>query len=476
MKEPEDQPPPHKAAPLWSQVRDWAWIIIPLVLAVFFAAVYFYRFVNPAPPRSITLATGSPEQTYYQVGTELSEALREQNLEVKILPTNGSIENLQLLSDPDSRVTLAFVQSGSEAAAPEVNTDDLVSLGSCFYEPLWLFYRRDLSIERLTDLRGLRVSAGPVGSGTRAVVLPLLADNGVVPENWRELALPTAQYPVHALEEGSGEKLLAGELDAVFYITSVQSPVVRELLANPEIALYEPPRAKAYATLYPFLSARELPEGVLDLQANVPAEDKSLLATSAMLVSRKDLHPAITALLLKELKGILGEPSILEKRGEFPSPDLTSLPVGEDAARFYEHGPPFLQRFMPFWAAALIDRFIFMALPLVTLMIPLFRLAGPAYRWRIRSRIYRWYRDLRDIDEKLRDDTPRKNLRTELTRLDELAGELAKVDVPLSYADALYDLRLHVDLLRRRLQDLMADHSAPPGGEGEDGGTSESGN
>ncbi len=445
-------------------LKDFAWIIIPIIVVCLLAAIFLYRFVDPAPPRELTIATGSKDQTYFQVGKGLAQALEQEGIKLKVLPTSGSVENLELLYGQDSGVDLAFVQSGVESlVAPPENARELNSLGSCFYEPFWLFHDSSLTVDKLTDLRSQGIAVGDQGSGALAVSLALLQENGLAPENWQQTTLPSDEYPLFLLGgKQAADAVLNGELAAAFFVTSPRSPLIKRLLASPKIKLFEPRRADAYLKRFNYLSKHILHEGVLDLENNLPTTDSELLATTAMLVAPQDLHPAIIPLILKELRRVLDRPAVIGGAEDFPSARFSSIELNEDAERFYEKGPPFLQRFMPFWAAALIERYIFMALPLITILIPLLRVAGPAYRWRIRSRIYKWYRDLREVDARSStDDLATETHTQDIRKLDELSEELSKINVPLSYADSLYDLQLHVDLLRRRLAEKSGELTSP---------------
>ena len=458
----------------WQIVRDYLWVILPIALVFVAAAIYLYRFVDPAPPRQLTIATGSQDQTYYAVGRRLAAALEPRGITLKVLPTQGSVENLELLRSAESGVDLAFVQGGVESLAPgSEDAQQLTSLGSCFYEPFWLFHADSLELEHLTDLADARVAVGERGSGALAVAMSLLVRNGVAPADWSARALPDSAHPLYFIGgDRAADALLAGEVDAAFFVTSPRSQLVRRLLAAPRVGVFESQRTGAYLKRFSYLSAHTLHEGVIDLAANLPGRDRELMATTAMLVARQELHPAIIPLILKELRGVLDQPALIGERGDFPSAKYSSLPVNQDAVRFYENGPPFLQRFMPFWAAALIDRYIFMALPLVTILIPLLKVAGPAYRWRIRSRIYKWYRDLREVDARHSENSSSRGDRErDIRQLDELSEELSKINVPLSYADSLYDLQMHVDLLRRRLAGAPLEPTPePPGGAPEEAG------
>lgn len=414
--------------------------------------VVAYQFVQPAPPSTITMATGSPDGAYFRFATQYREVLGRHGITLDLVETAGSVENVSLLSAPDSTVDLGLVQGGVLATGAA-----LASLGSLYFEPLWVFHRAELTVDKLTDLRGKRVSIGSDGSGTQALSLTLLKANGID----RQVA---TLLPLAMPEAARG--LLSGDLDAMFLVGSATSRVVQAVAASPKVQLMDFQRAESYARLYRYLSVITLPRGALNLAADLPAQDVTLLATTANLVARPDLHPALVGLLLQAATEIHGPGGLFEASGQFPSPQFASFPLSDEARRYYRFGPPLLQRYLPFWAASLIDRLKIMLLPLVGLLLPLIKVMPPVYRWRIRSRIYRWYSRLQDFDPELRAVDP-ANARRHLADLDRIEGEVTCVAVPLSYADELYNLRLHIDMVRRRLEQsaaMQTDDSVSRGG------------
>jgi len=424
--------------------------IAPSVVLTLLGFLLAYQFVDPAPPRHLTLGTGGPEGAYYLFGERYREILRRNGVELRVLPTAGSVENLALLTRDRQPIDAAFVQGGSR---PGGGAPGLLSLGSLYYEPLWVFYRGLRPLRRIPALRGLRLAIGAKGSGTQQLVRRVLSVNGLHEGNSRLLPLGG---------EAAAAKLLAGELDGVFLVASAQAPLVRRLLLAPGIHLMSFERASAYTRKLRFLSALVLPEGAIDLKRDVPSQDTRLLAASANLVVREDLHPALIDLLLQAAQEIHSGGGWFEKPGEFPNPEHADFPISSDARRFYRYGPPLLQSFLPFWAASLVDRTKVLLLPLVALLIPLLKIMPPIYRWRMRSRVYRWYRELQAIDLGLfhQANPPREQYREELDRIEQ---EVAKVDIPLSFADELFNLRLHIELIRRRLEGREGPVATPEG-------------
>jgi len=405
----------------------------PAALLVVVAFVVAYQFIKPAPPDRVVMATGSPEGAYHAFAQRYAAFLAREGIELVLRPSAGSQENLGLLRSGE--VELAFVQGGVDDGLEE---PALTSLGSVYYEPLWLFLRHDQSVRTLSDLAGQRVAVGPVGSGTRALAARLLADNGVPEETWDPRGGSTAI-----------ESLRAGELDAVFLVMSAESDLIDGVLRDTGLRPFDFARAEAYTRRHRFLNSVQLPEGAIDLAANIPGNAVRLLAPAANLVSHPELHPAVIDLMLQAASDAHRQGGWFEATGEFPQPGLLAFPLNKEAERYYEHGPPFLQRFLPFWAASLIDRLKVMLLPLLVLLFPLFKVMPPFYTWRMRARVYRWYDELEEAEASLAaGDRDRDWVFAELDRIEQ---EVRQVKVPLSFTDRLYDLRQHIDLVRRQV-------------------------
>jgi TRAP transporter TAXI family solute receptor len=415
-----------------------AWLAVVVVLI----AVALFQLVEPAPPREITMATGDPDGYYHTLGTYLKSRLQREGVTLNLVSTSGSSENMEMLTDPTGAVSIAFVQSGMERVfdTPEAS---LASLGSLYYEPIWLFYRRAIALDSVRDLKGLRVAVGSEGSGTRAIVGYLLGENGL--HNAGD-----GFVPVEAGGEQAVELLRSGGIDAAFFTVSPRSNTIKSLLDMPEIDFLDIRRSEAYTARYPFLSSLSIHEGLLDLERNIPPQDRTTLASTATLVVNDRFHPALTPLVLQLLSQRLRDGGMLERPGEFPSARNIGFALTGEAEHYLENGPSFLLRFMPFWAASLVDRLVIFIVPLLVIVIPLVKLAGPLYRWRIRSRIYTWYQHLQETERKLAEGKV-KNPAEEMHRLDVLNAELASVEVPLSYADELYELKEHIEYVRGRL-------------------------
>jgi len=389
-----------------------------LVVALLWAAV---AVLHPMPPRTVTMATGPEGGAYYAFGKRYRSILAREGVDLRLKQTSGSIENLALLKDPRSRVSIAFLQGGTTS---EEDSPDLESLGTVFYEPLWIFSRIVLPGKGLEELRGRRISIGPEGSGTRALSLELLKRSGI-DQSFAELLGLSPQE--------TGEKLLRGEIDAAFMITSWDAPMLRQLLAAKDIELANFPRADAYVALYPFLNEVVLPEGTGNLADNRPPEDVTLLAPKASLAVRSDLHPAIQYLLLDAAEEIHSGPGIFKKAEEFPAAESIDLPLSDVAHQYYKSGEPFLQRHLPIWLSVLIIRLFFLLIPVIGVLYPLFRFLPAIYGWKMRRRIYKLYVELRLIEQGLKSRGEGQDTRDLVEQLDRLEDKANNMFVTVSY-------------------------------------------
>ena len=419
--------------------RDRLGIYGPALLVMLLGFVVAYQFVEPAPPRSFTLASGGIDGAYHLYAERYRERLARHGITVELRNTAGSVENLALLRAGE--VDVALVQGG--IAEPAGNEDSLEGLASLYHEPLWVFHRLG---DELVDLRGLagkHLAVGAVGSGTRAVALQLLAANGLD-------AVTTVQRDYTGA--AAAEALRSGVVDAAFFVAAPSSPVVAGLLRDADVQLLGFTRAEAYTRQFDFLSRVTLVAGQVDLAAGKPEVDAPLVAPTANLVAVTGFHPALVSLLLQAANEVHGGSDGFSPPGTFPSPQHLDLPLSDAARRYHANGPPFLQRYLPFWAATLVDRLAVMLVPLLTLLLPLFKILPPTYRWRVRSRIYRWYRDLRTVEQRIFNGADDETTAWANGELDRIELEVSQINVPLSYADQLFNLRLHIRFVRRELR------------------------
>ena len=409
---------------------------VVIMIAIFF---FIYYFVDPIPPRRLSIGCGPPDGQNFIYAQAYQKILAKQGIELKLRNTAGSVENLNLLANASEGVDVAFVQGSMKSLAQ--NTD-LESLGSLFFEPLWIFHRNQLSLRRMPDLKGLRIAVGEEGGGTKILALRLLELNGINPQNTELLSI--------GYQKAAG-MLLAGEVDVAFFVSTHLAPHVIKLIDSKSVKLMGNERADAYALLFHYLYILKIPEGVIDFEKNIPSREITLVAPTTQLVVQPNLHPALVNLLLIAAKEVHKSGGEFEREGEFPSPKYLDFALSPDAERFYKFGPPFLQRFLPFWAAILFNRFILLLLPVVAVVLPFIQLMLIIYRSRVQSRIYRWYSKLPAFDPERHKGETADQLREYLIELQKIEEKVSSVSVPLAFANELYHLRMHIDMLISKL-------------------------
>ncbi len=400
------------------------------ILIVVLGLVVAFLFMAPAPPKTITIAGGATGGTYAATAEHYAEALRVQGIEVSVLTTAGSVDNLKRVKAKEADV--GIVQTG---VAADLGVEGARSLGAVFYEPFWVFHRADVVVDELQDIAGKRVAIGPEGSGVRALATLLLNEAGV----------KAGSYAAgDQAGQAAAAALKAGEIDVALVVSGATTSWISDLIGDPAISLTSMREANALARRHPYLDEVTLYRGVVDLARILPKDDVTLIAPAAQIVVREDLHPAIQSLLLEAAFKEHGGGSILADGGRFPTSQLADIPVSDEAERYYKGGPTFLRSIFPYSVANFLERAWVLAIPLITLLIPLVRAAPPLYRWRIRRKIYVWYKDLRDLEAAGRAAETVEE-RTEVrAKLADLQAETGKVEVPVSYTDDLYRLRSHI--------------------------------
>jgi TRAP-type uncharacterized transport system substrate-binding protein len=437
-------------------LRELLLTALPFAALTLALLVVAYIVLDPAPPKRTVLATGPEQSATAEFGKRYASELRRYGIEVVLRTTRGSLENLQLLRDETQHVDFAFVQGGASEAVRAVDEDrtgvPLVSLGSMFYEPVWLFYREaaakklpQATLSELAQLRGWRVNLGATGSGMPGLMGKLLGANGVEPDELKRSFLDVTPAVV---------ALLGGELDALAFASAPESPMAQMLLQTPGVKLLEFVQAQAYSRRLPFLSPVTLPRGVADLARDVPTHDVALIAPTTSLLAREGMHPALVQLFAQAAGKIHGAPGWISGSGHFPTPQSTEFPLAREADRYYRSGAPLLQRYLPFWLANLVDRMWVVLFSIIAVLIPLSRIVPPLYRFRVRSRVFRWYRHLRQIEARI--DSGGADAAGLLAELDRLEAKTAEVTVPLSYTDELYALRSNIAMVRARLVQARA--------------------
>ncbi|MFL9925634.1 TAXI family TRAP transporter solute-binding subunit [Herbaspirillum lusitanum] len=430
--------------------RDLAISFGPFLLLILVGIWLVIWLIRPAPPNTLTIAAGPEDSSFWRSAEKYKAILARDGIRLKVLVTNGSLDNLKLLTSEDGeQVDVGFVQGG---VADGVNTDSLMSLGSVAYVPVSVFYRTPPRVAgrkpappltRLSELSGKRVAIGGPGSGSRALALNLLKINGIEAGGKTTLLDIGGDEAARALSEG--------KIDAAFLMgDSVALATMGKLMRTSGIHLLEFAQADAYVRRFSYLNELTMPKGVFDLARNVPDHDAHLIAPTAELVARDDLHPALSDLLIEAAHEVHGKASVLQKAGEFPAPLAHEYRISDDATRYYKSGKSFVYRTLPFWLASLVDRALVLILPIILLLIPGVKLVPLVYGWRIRSRIYRWYGALIALERGVTGHTPEEQAEM-LKQLDEIETAVNRMKMPLAFADQFYVLREHIGFVRTRL-------------------------
>jgi len=408
-----------------------------LVAAVLLVVALIAAFWKPGPPSRVIMSTGAADGAYHAYGKRYQEILARSGVELVLLPSAGAVENLERLRERKGGVTLSLVQGGLLQPGDE---DKLVSLGAVTYEPLWIFHRGSLPIGQFADLSGRRIAAGVPGSGTRKVVESLLERHGLD-------GLNTPLLPLGGVK--AAEALERGEVDVAMLVSAPDGAAVQRLLRQPNVSLWSMRHADAYVSQFPVLTRVEIPEGAVDLKYNLPSQATTLVSLKASLVATSDIHPVLVDLLLDAAREVHGGGGLIRRPGEFPSAEAAEYPMSPDAERFYKSGPSALRRYLPYWTAVWIQRFIFFGLPLLAVGIPLARMLPGMYRWSIRRRIYRWYGELSYIERAAAQG--RGDRQAQLRRLAEIEDRVNRLRTPASFGGEAYTLRSHVLMVRQRL-------------------------
>jgi TRAP-type uncharacterized transport system substrate-binding protein len=421
--------------------RDLAETLLPVLILSAIAVAVALHYVRPAPPRTLTISAGPAGSTFAAVADQYRRILARSGITLNVLPSRGSLENLARLRDPGSGVDIGLVQSG---VAGGVASGEVISLGSVFYEPVTIFYRRDRPIERLSQLQGGRIAVGANGSGTRALALALLAANGIEPGGATRLLDLEGEAARQALQSRAADAIvLTGD--------SASTATLREMLHAPGIRLYDFSQGEAYVRRFRYLSKLDVPAGAFDLGENLPATATTLLAPTVELLAHRDLHPALSDLLIEAATEVHGRATLFQNANQFPAPQVHDFPISADATRFYKSGKSFAYRYLPFWLASLLDRALVVLLPIVVVVIPGLRYLPQLYGWRIDSRIHRRYGELMALEREALGAPTAAQRAALLERLAEIEKSVIARKMPGSHAEQIYVLRQHISFVRQRL-------------------------
>lgn len=424
--------------------RDAVATLGPIMLISALAIAATFHFVRPAPPDTLTIGGGPEGSNFRSVAEKYREILARNGIDLRIVPSRGSADNLDLLAD--YKVDVALVQSG---VTRNGGTDDLVSLGTMFRQPVSIFYRAAQPITRLSQMQDMRIAMGRDGSGTRFLAIALLKDNGIAPDG------KTTFLDLEG--DDASRALLARQVDAIFLSgDSASIDTVRVLLHEDGVRLFDFVQGEAYERRFRYLNRLQLPAGAFDLGENLPDHPITMMAPTVELLAHTDLHPALSDLLVEAAHEVHNRSSLMQNPGEFPHAIEHDYPMSASAARYYKSGAGFASRNFPFWLASLMNRAAVVLVPILVVLIPGLRFAPNLYGWRIKRRIYKRYGELMALERAAQEPmTPEKRVAL-LDKLNEIEKSIISGKMPGAFADQIYVLRRHIKFVRESLDPQAA--------------------
>jgi len=433
----------------WSFLTgNWLYILPGLALLV--ALLYIVR---PLPPRSLTIATGQAHSTADVIGHKYQSFFRAHGVDLQLIPTLGAEENLQLLAQ--GKVDAAFAQGGLPL---DNQADEVLSLGSIAYQPLWLFYYGSDAAE--SDLNTLlskrRTSINVHGSSTRILAEQVLSAQGIDLASANLLTLNTSES-VRAFKEK--------KIDAIFLVGSMESENIQHISQLPGVQLYNFKLADAYAKKFQYLDPVVLPAGAFSFYPVTPKSDVHMIATTVDILVTDRVHPAHQLLLLEATAEFDRKRVSYFTQGKFPTYMDMRIPESDVARRFFKEGSPLLWGYAPFWVASLFDEVWFYLLAIGAIVIPLLGFV-PSYRkTHAVLSIESCYDELRSIENALEHERMQTSDAAAaavdadlLEQIDRLADKARSLWVPTGNRNAYYDLRAAIHIVREDILAALGKH------------------
>ena len=409
--------------------------VVGIVSIISLALIYFI----PAPPSTVTMATAFKGSSFEYYGRRYREIFARSHVQLELRETDGAVENVKLLQDQKSGVQFALAFGGISGGEP---APGVLSLGTVYNNPFWIFYSSDESLDRLSQLKGKRIAVGPAGSGTRFSAERILGKSGV--DSATATLLPFGgEAAVAALNES--------KVDAVWIAGAPDAAAVNSFLLNPKVRLMSFPMAEAFTRTFPELVRLVLPQGVIDFDQIIPLNDVVLIGSTVKVLVRSDLHPEIVQLLLQTMVEAHSGSNIFQRSGEFPNSTDAEYPVAPAAIDFYKTGPSFMQRHLPLWLSVHAQRAIAVLVAGIAIGLPLSRFLPVVYQWIMRRRLIYWYGKLKALESSFDADPTNKYLLEKKIEIERIEDAVSHIQFPLSFTDQLYNLRSHIDIVRRKV-------------------------
>jgi len=387
------------------------------------------------PPSSIDIAAGPKGSYLYETAQKYKVEFEKAGVQVNIMETGGTLENLEHVNHPDKLIEFGFLEGG---AADRKDYPSLESLGSIAYAPIWVFYRSDLgNIYDINELKGKRIAIGGTSQGIHANALDLLNAVGINSSN-SKLSNIGREEALKALH--------SNQIDAMFYSAPAEDPLVKILFNDARLKPLQWPDAEGIARNLREYHVLNLPFGAIDLANSMPAKDMKVLATTITVITKKDTHSALIYLMMGVMDDIHEAPSIMHAENEFPSDKDVDFPLSNDAEDYYKKGgKPFLQRYLPYWAASFLGKLLLILVPLLAIFYPLSQSYPAIQQWYYTHRVNRFYDQLVKIEKRLDDGADREIIKYDIQVLRAEIELLIKLEkIPSMYTNLLYDLRGHV--------------------------------
>ncbi len=418
-------------------------VVLPFAILIIVSIIFAFRHIDPAPPNHLTISIGDDQGDIQAFVKQYQRILRADGVTLEVKTSPGPFENLRRLEDDNSGVSAAFVQDGLGSETKQPNVE---SLGSLYYEPIWVFYRSKNEFTYFSQLIGEKIAVGKLGHGTQVLAERLLTMSGLDPSEAQLINMNSTE---------SAMALKKGTIDAAIFMLPADSPIIHDLAIQKDLKLMDVSQAEAISRRDAAFRHLILPRGALDLESNVPSKDINLVSSTTTLLVRDDLHPALAYLLLKAATEVHGPPGILEKHGEFPSGKDDTFSLSKDAVQFYKTGGSFWQRYLPYWLAAWFDRFLFLVIPLLAFVLPLVRTIPKMYHWRLRTKIYQRYGELKFLETEMKADATKAEQENYLHQVNLIEERVNKMKMPQNFSEYVYSLKGHIQLVRDRIEKMV---------------------
>jgi len=413
-----------------------------LAIGVLISVVLITYFTIPKLPDTLKIAAGQPGSYFYETAEIYKKYLAKQGIELEIIQSKGAAENLALLNE--AKVDLALAHGG---LTTKKESPDLVSLGSISYEPLWVFQRKgSKAVTDLSQLKGMKVATGVEGTGVEVIAKILFTAEGINKGNTTIL---------HMDMKEAAERLTKGDIDAAVFMDPPENERIREFFSSNVINEVSLQDSEALRRRFRYLHVIKIPPSGIDLELEQPHSELLTIAPTAYLAANKKLDAALQYLLLSVIDEVHHEPTLISDENEFPSDKDVDLPLSQDADVYYKKGRPFLQQYLPFQMASLLERLIKVLLPLLLLGAPIFAYAPTTYDWYFRKKLSKRYKSLVEIEEQLANNHSNKSVTEFELMLFDVEKKLNDEKIPSSFTNQVFVLREHIELVQRKIQKKM---------------------